>query len=111
VGGKPAITNVLYDDYSASEDKEDAIDLQLPASDDYSLDDVKENATKFQVGHYYCPRASNSATVDSVFLIHPPGESPILLMFQVTRNRVSHDVNLRGLEIIKELLPPDVRTY
>ena len=111
MGGKPTITNVLYDDYSASNGKKDAINLQLPASDDHSLDDAKENATKFQVGHYYRPRASNSATVDSVFLIHPPGESPILLVFRVTRNKDSHDVNLRGLEIIKKLVPPGVRTY
>ena len=100
-----------YDDYSASEDNKDAIDLQLPASDDYSLEDVIEDATQLHIGYYYRPRDASFPTVDSIFFIHPPGESPILLMFQVTRIKDSHDVNLRGLEIIKKLLPPGVRTY
>lgn len=44
--GEPAVTYVHYDDYSASEDNRDTIDLQLPASDDYSLED----STVLQVG-------------------------------------------------------------
>ena len=81
--GEPAVTYVHYDDYSASEDNRNTIDLQLPASDDYSLED----STVLQVGRYCRPREPNFATVDSVFFIHPPGELPILLMFQVTRDK------------------------
>ena len=104
---------ICYDDYSASEDRnsKDAIDLPLPASDDYSLEHAIEHATKLHVGHYYRPRDQNFPTVDSIFFIHPPGESPILLMFQVTCNKSEHGVNVDGLKIIKKLLPPDARAY
>ena len=105
--GKVKAEYIYYDDYSASEDDKDAISLQLPASDDYGLDD----ATELQVGHYYRPRNDYFPTVDSMFFIHPPGKSPILLMFQVTRNKTKHAVDVGGLERIKKLLPPDARAY
>ena len=107
VRGKPVRKYIHYDDYSASRNKEGAINLQLPASDDNPLDET----TELHVGHYYHPQDTNFPTVDSIFFIHPPGEPPILLMFQVTCSRVKHGVDLDGLERIKKLLPSGVRTY
>jgi len=48
------------------------------------LPDEKDRSV---TGHYYRLPAANFPTIDSLFLIHPTGEpSPILPMFQITRN-------------------------
>jgi len=99
---------VFYDDYSASMEKRDPMDLKLPASGDHSLDD----GTTLHIDHYYRPRDDYFPTVDSIFFIDSPGDgSPILLMFQITCSKVKHGVDLGGLERIEKLLPSGARAY
>jgi len=103
-----ANTNVIYTDYAASIAKRDQIEVQWSRSEEHPL--VKK--AKLKAGYYYRPEASNFPTFDSFRLIKPPNESPILLAFQITRNKKAHDAKLVGLRRIAELvLPKDTRSY
>ena len=109
IRGHRADVNFIYQDYTASKKKIDPTDLQLVDSEEH---DIAKGA-KLKMGHYYRPKAVNFPAIDSLLLIHPLGEpSPILLMFQVTLNKKTHDAKLSGLRKIDELdLPSDVRKY
>jgi len=108
IGGHHANINTIYDHYPPSFDV-GAKALVLPVSEEHSL---LPNMT-LTIGNYYRPLNPNFPTIDSLFLVEPPGEpSPILLMFQVTQNRVSHDVKPRGLAAVEGLgLPPNTRKW
>ena len=107
IGGHPTI-NTIYDHYPPSYDV-GAKALVLPESEEHSLQPMMA----LTIGRYYRPLNPNFPTIDSLFLVKPPCEpSPILLMFQVTQNKDSHDVNRRGLAAVEGLgLPPNTRKW
>ena len=109
IGRRSSESNSFYDDYTASEQGRDQEVLQLTASEYHPLNEE----VRLRFGHYYRPQTTNFPTIDSLFLIHPPGEpSPTLLMFQITRNKTEHDVNEGGLcRIEKMKLPKNIRRY
>ena len=95
-------TNVTFDNYAASKTKNNPTEFQLTHSKEHRL---VERAT-LRMNHYYRPQSSNFAAVGSVLLIHPPNEPPILLMFQMTRNKTKHDTKPSGLQKIDGLIVP-----
>jgi hypothetical protein len=107
IRGRPGTASLLYDDYAASE--EDAMDLQLTESDEHQL----AEGDRFRMSQYYRLNPTDFPATDSVLLIHPPGEpSPILLMFQMTRNKRGHDVDEEGLCKVDDFrLPRHTRRY
>lgn len=107
IRGRRVKANFVYDDYTSA--KNNPTELQLADSTDL---DLVEKA-KLEKGHYYRPISTNFPGIDSLLLIHPPGElTPILLMFRFTRNEIELDAKLRGLGKIDELgLPSDTRRY
>ena len=99
--------NFIWNNYAATVGGKNSTLLQLTPSDEYPL----VEKTKLDVGHYYRPRANNFLAVNSL-LLSSPNESPILLMFQMTRAKGDHGVSERGLNKIAELgLPSGTRKY
>lgn len=98
----------IYDDYAASHKEESPEVLQLTVSEEHRLTE----GIQLQTNHYYRP-ARCFPTIDSLLLIHPRGDpSPILLMFQITRNKGKHYVKELGLEKIRGLkFPSNARRY
>jgi len=98
----------VYNDYTASHKEESPKVLHLTVSEEYPLDE----GTKLQADRYYRPPKC-FPTIDSLLLVHPTDEpSPILLMFQITRNKRSHDVKKSGLDKINKLkFPSNTRRY
>ena len=110
VRGRCANADFVYKDYTASKKKINPTDIQLVDSEEHDL----AKGVELEEGRYYRPKAITFSAIDSLLLIHPPGEpSPILLMFRVTRNKQTRDAKLlSGLRKIDELnLPSDVRKY
>jgi hypothetical protein len=95
--------NFTYNDYSASDKREDSIVFQLPMSVDYLL----EEGVKLQAGRYYRPRSANFPTIDSVFYYNPTGNQPTLLVFQFKRNK--EDTGLRRIDNFE--IPPNANKY
>jgi len=87
--------------YSKPGDK--SIDLKLTQSTERTLSDD----AKLRVIYYYRPKTTNCAVFDSLRLVYSPDGTPILLIFQITRNKKSHDAKLRGLRKIDQLHLPD----
>ena len=103
-----ARTNIIFDDYAASKARIDPIEFQLTCSEEHPLIEGAE----LVMNHYYRLESSDFAAVDSVLLIHPPGDPPILFMFHVTRDETKHSTNLGGLRKIGELgVPLGTRRY
>lgn len=107
--GSKSKVNEIYDDYTASKQRENQKVLQLTASEGHLLDEK----VQLVAGHYYRPEPTNFPTIDSLSLIHPPGEpSPILLIFQISRGEEVHNVNEAGLCKIERMgLPQGTRRY
>ena len=107
VFGRKARVDILYDNYTASKARENPGNLQLAESE--NLPFVK--AERLQKNHYCCPESRYLLTIDSLLLIHPPDEPPIL-MFKISRNRKDHHANPQGLHRMDNLkVPPDTRRY
>jgi len=111
IHGHRAKKNLIYSDYTASLGRNNPRSLQWTSSDHYTL--PKDHTVELQEGHYYRPDSTSFPTIDSLLLFRPPGGSPpILLMFQITRNKAEHDVNPRGLREINTLnFPSDAHRY
>ena len=109
VGGFQSEVNIVYNDYAASKKRQNPTNLRLVKSAEHPLDKISCP----KMNHYYRPKSKTFPSVDSLLLVHPPGEqSPILLMFQITRNKKEHDVNEKGLHKIDGLqLPSGTRKY
>jgi hypothetical protein len=107
IHGRRGNTNLIYDDYAISKSRKHTMAFQLTESEELPLDE----GIKLDIGRYYRSRALNFPTIDSLALIHPPREpSPILLMFQITRNKTQHEVEESGLVMVNGLqLPPGTR--
>jgi len=107
IGGHQAEVNLLYDNYTASRKRQDPMNLELVKSEQYLLAEKHH----LQKNCYYLPKSKSFPAIDSLFLVHPPGEPlPILLVFQITRDEKDHDVNKRSLRKIDDLkLPPNTR--
>ena len=107
IRGRRVKMNFIYDDYTSASNN--PMELQLPNSTE--LDFVEK--AELKKDHYYHPKSTNFPAIDSLLLIDPPGEPPpILLMFQLTRNKNGHDAKLRGLRKIDKLcLPSGTRRY
>ena len=93
------MANLIYDNYAASRNGKDPINLTLPVSSEYPLTE----GVRLEEGRYYRPKSSDFV-VDSLLLIHPPGESPILLMFQMSSNDDELGVSPEGSDIIDRML-------
>ena len=91
----PGPKNFIYRGYPG----ENPIDLQLIKSDEHRLLE-----DEFHANRYYRPTSTNFPTIDSLLLIHPPDSPPILLAFQITRNKKEHDVNEAGLQRIDKMI-------
>ena len=103
-----ARTNIVFDGYAASKARIDPIEFQLTRSEEHLLVEGAE----LVMNHYYRPESSDFAAVDSVLLIHPPGEPPILFMFHVTRNETKSGTSLAGLGKVDIFgVPPGTRRY
>ena len=109
IGGRQVKANFLYDDYTASEDRQNPMNLQLAKSNGRRL----VERYRLQKNRYYRPKSKDFPAIDSLLLIHPPNEpSPILLIFQITWGGREHDVNEKGLRNINDLkLPRNTRRY
>jgi hypothetical protein len=85
------------------------MDFHLTVSDEHPL----VEGDHLRMNHYYRLNSIDFPATDSVLLIHPPEEpSPILLMFQMTRNKREHNVGVEGLCKIDGLrLPRRTRRY
>ena len=99
------MAGLVYDNYAASRNGKDPVNLTLPVSSEYPLTE----GVRLEEGRYYRPKSSDFV-VDSLLLIHPPGESPILLMFQMAPNNSERDVSPKGLDII-DRMSPGARKY
>ncbi|KAH9983713.1 hypothetical protein BJV74DRAFT_597753 [Russula compacta] len=66
-----------------------------------------ETRDEFTTGSYYCPSDLNLTAVDSLILIHSPGEpSPVLLMFQMMHTSDQHSVDPSSLIAVNRLQVP-----
>jgi len=101
-------TNVMFDNYTASKTKKNPTEFRLTRPKEHRL----VEGAKLQMNHYCRPESSTFAAVASVLLINPPNEPPILLMFQITRNKTKHITKPGGLWKIDGLIvPPGTRKY
>ena len=91
----PGPKNFIYKGYPG----ENPIDLQLIKSDEHPLFE-----DEFHANRYYRPTSTNFPTIDSLLLIHPPDSPPILLAFQIARNKKEHNVNEAGLQRIDKMI-------
>jgi len=94
----------IYADYKASQKDKNSKTLQLAVSDEHLL----VGDMQLQINHYYRP-GKNLPTIDSLLLVHPTNELPILLMLQITRSTEKHDVKLSGLERVNQMVLPPPR--
>jgi len=91
--------NLIYNNHTASLHRDNPETLKTLPSDEYSLTPT----TELEKDHYYRPVAENFPTIDSLLLIHPPGELlPILLMFQITRSG-ERDMKIEALRKVDNL--------
>ena len=91
--------SLTYNNHVASLHQNDLKTLELLPSAEYPLTET----TKVEKDCYYHPVAEKFPTIDSLLLVHPPGEPlPILLMFQITRSG-EHDVKIEGLRKVDNL--------
>jgi len=100
------VANLICDTYASSRGRRDRVNLALPVSSEYLLTEE----VQLEEGCYYHSESSNFA-VDSLLLIRPPGESPILLMFQMTANDNELGLSPEGLDTIDRMLPGTRKYY
>jgi len=100
--------NFIYSDYTATEERKDQVELELPELDESCLGD-----TIPQANCYYYPDSLNFPGIDSLLLIHPPSKAtPVLLVFKITRSMSRHYVKAGSLRNIDRLdLPKNVHKY
>jgi len=100
INGHHANKSTIYDHYSHSYSPGFAKAIQLPTSEEHSLLPKMTLA----MGNYYRPLNVTFPAINSLFLVELPDEpSPILLMFQMMQNKVSHDMKPKGLLAVEEL--------
>ena len=109
IHGRRAAPDFIYEGYPVPGKGVKPTVLHLPESDEHPL----VEGDRLHMNHYYRLNSSDFPATDSMLLIHPPGEpSPILLMFQMTRNKREHDVDEEGLCKIDDFrLPRRTRRY
>jgi len=99
-------TGIIFDNYAASKVRSSLREFQLASSEEHPLVEGAE----LVMNRYYRLESSDFAAVNSVLLIRPPGGSPILFVFQMTRNNTKHD--LHDLQKVSGLgVPPGTRRY
>ena len=101
--------NFIYNDYTASQEGRNQQFLQLTGSEGRLL----AEGVKSEVGHYYRIQATDSDSINSLFLVYPPDEpSPVLLMFWIAWNETRQDISEGDLRRIDGLnLPPNTRRW
>jgi len=111
IHGHRAKKNFIYSDYTASLTQNNPQSFQWTSSEQYSL--PEDDLDELHTGRYYRPDSTSFPTIDSLLLIRPPDRSqPVLLMFQITRNKTVHDVNPIGLRKIDTLnFPSNAARY
>ena len=96
IGDRQGEVNVIYNKYKGTE----GWVLQLPKSGQHLFND----GGTLNIGKYYLRPEKNFPAVDSLAYIQPEGETPMLLMIQITRNHEKHGVNPEGLKRINSLV-------
>jgi hypothetical protein len=97
--------NVIYDDYTATDNEADGKRLALLKSK--SLVFTDEIGGALEVNTYYRPRGANLPAFDSWLLLQPtPEKSPILLTFQIALDVERYDAKRSGLDKVNELRVP-----
>ena len=92
--GRRVGKNPTYDYYAAS---------QLAESEQHLLSE----GDALEEGHYYRPGSADFPGIDSLLLVHPPGELlSILLIFRITWDRGEHGVSADSLRKIDDLELP-----
>jgi hypothetical protein len=69
-------------------------------------EEILGKGIELKVNRYYRPERTNFAAIESLLLIHPTYCSPILLMFQFTRNKDKHEAKESGLDEVDDLTVP-----
>jgi len=109
IRGYQTKANLIYDDHTASRKRQDPTNLELVKSEQYRL--VEKHG--LQKNCYYVPKCKRFPGIDSLLLVHPPGEAlPILLMFRIIQNQKDYSVNKKSLGKVGDLkLPSNTRKY
>jgi len=103
--GKKADAAIIYDDYHATKSGDDRKRINIQDLEEYVVIDETETAVEYNT--YYHPKRTNFPTVDSWIVVRPHlSKFPIFMMFQITINTSSHDVNQAGLDIMDGLDVP-----
>jgi hypothetical protein len=101
--GKTEQTNVIYEDYTATDSRAAAVRITLPKLAEIILEG--EMGSTLQVGDYYRPRNKNFPPLDSWLLAQPTSqESPILLRFQITHREARYGAEISGLAKVDKLV-------
>ena len=105
--GRRVGENLTYDDYAASGRQKRSMSLQLAESEQHLLPE----GGALEEGRYYRPESADFPGIDSLLLVHPPGEQlSILFMFRITWDQDEHGVNADSLRKIDDLeLPSNAR--
>ena len=90
--GRRKEADLIYDNYAASNGRNNPTSLQLTRSEEYPFIE----GHKLRRDRYYRVESTNSA-VHSLLLIRPPGELPILLIFRMIHDQGEYDANMDGL--------------
>ena len=106
IHGHTATKSIIYGDYDTSRKQKDPVDLKWASSEQYVP--PEGDSVELQEGRYYRPGSTSFPTIDSLLLLPPSSDTspPILLMFQIAKNREKHDVNPDGLHRVDRLKFP-----
>jgi hypothetical protein len=97
--------DVVYDDYTATDDETDRVQVLLPKLKGFVFTD--QTGAALEVNTYYRPRAANPPAIDSWVLSQPtPEKPPTLLTFQVALDVGKYDAKRSGLDKVNELRVP-----
>lgn len=97
IGGRSTESNFVYDDHTASQQRNGQEDPQSTAPKAHPLNEKDQ----LVAGRDYHPRATNLLTIGPLFLIHLTSEpSPILSIFQIMWDREEYRVenSLHGVD-------------
>jgi len=88
--------NLTYDNYAASGRQEKP---QLAESEQHPLPE----GGALEEGRYCRPKSADFPGIDSLLLVHLPGELLSILMFQITWDQGEHGMNADSLRKIDDL--------
>ena len=101
--------NYIYDDYAATNNQVVSEQYTLPKLEESIVTVETKTTDKFNT--YCCHHSSNFPSIDSWVLVERSPKPPILLAFQITVARGSHDAKKVGLERLDKLAPAGIRKH